>query len=330
MFFFLKFPGTVRTEEEDQVGLQAPEDPHDSSTDSCLTFPYSSNSPRPFPPSPVHPVTDSPIRVSPLFIATSNSSSDNSAIHRSIGHNSPTPAPFTLPVSIFSQTFTFIPLSQTINSSNSPFDTPYFSSSFPHTGPIVFPGGPSEFSYFGVPLPGSSSTFPKTVPLPSYPIPSMITPTAKPIPFFPIGPQSMSSFGPYRRHGRSSRGTYSVRGRAPRGRRGKTTSTTSCQTSPIPSYFWPDYQPRLVSSRGSSASEALNLALMPRAFDHFPASLPLNPLHYDFFTVLRAASPVVIFHCPSPLTQKSFSSVYSISFPHGHDTRSLLTTGINQ
>ena len=330
MFFFLKFPGTVRTEEEDQVGLQAPEDPHDSSTDSCLTFPYSSDSPRPFPPSPVHPVTDSPIRVSPLFIATNNSSSDNSTIHRSIGHNSPTPAPSTPPVSISSQTFTSILPAQTTNSSNNPFYTPYFSNSFPHTGPIVFPGGPPEFPYFGVPLSGSSSTFPKTVPLPSYPIPSMVTPIAKPIAFSPNGPQSMSSFGPYRRHGRSSRGTYSGRGRAPRGRRGITTSTTSCQTSPIPSYFWPDYQPGLVSSRGSSANEALNLALMPRVFDHFPASLPLNPLHYDFFTVLRAASPVVIFHCPSPLTQKSFSSVYSISFPHGHDAKSLLVAGIKQ
>ena len=61
---FSLFPETVRAEEEDQVGLQAPENPHDSSTDTCLTFPYSSNSPRPFPPSPVHPVTDSPIRVS--------------------------------------------------------------------------------------------------------------------------------------------------------------------------------------------------------------------------------------------------------------------------
>ena len=168
------------------------------------------------------------------------------------------------------------------------------------------------------------------IPLPSYPIPSMVTTIANPIAFSPNGPQSISSFGPYRRHGRSSRGTYSGRGRAPRGRRGKTTSTTSCQTSPIPSYFWPDYQPGLVSSRGSSANEALNLALMPRVFDHFPASLPLNPLHYDFFTVLRAASPVVTFHCPSPLTQKSFSSVYSISFPHGHDTKSLLVAGIKQ
>ena len=51
---------TVKAEEEDQVEPQAQENPHDSSTDSCLTFPYSSNSLRPSPPSPVHSVTDSP------------------------------------------------------------------------------------------------------------------------------------------------------------------------------------------------------------------------------------------------------------------------------
>ena len=158
-FFFLIFSETVRAEEEDQVGLPAPEDPHDSSTDTCLTFPYSSNSPRPFPPSPVHPVTDSPIRVSPLFIATSNSSSNNSPIHRSIGHNSPAPASSTPPVPTSSQTFTSILPAQTTNSSNNPFYTPYFSSSFPRTGPIVFPGGPPEFPHFGVPLPGSSLLF---------------------------------------------------------------------------------------------------------------------------------------------------------------------------
>ena len=313
------------TEEEDQVGPQAPEDPHDSSTDSCLTFPYSLNSPRPFPPSPVHSVTDSPRRVSPLFIATSN----NSPVHRFIDHYSPVPTSSTSPILTPSQTFTSIPSSQITDPFNNLFYTPYFSSSFPQTGPIVFPGGPPEFPYLGVPLSGSSSTLSKTVSLPFYPIPSMVTPTAKPIPFFSTGPQSTSSLGPYRRHGRRSRGTYSGRGRAPRGRRGIITSTTSCQTSPIPSYFWPDYQPGLVSSGGSSANEALNLALMPRVFDHFP-SLPLNPLHYDFFTVLRAASPVVTFHCPSPLTQKSFSSVYSISFPHGHDSKPLLVAGIKQ
>ena len=193
---FLKFPETVRAEGEDQVGLQAPEDPHDSSTDTCLTFPFSSNSPRPFPPSPVHSVTDSPIRVSPLFIATSNSSSNNSPIHRPIGHNSPASASSTPPIPTSSQFFTSTPPTQTTNPSNNPFYTPYFSSSFPHTGPIVFPGSPPEFSYFGVPLPASSSTFPKTTSLPSYPIPSMVTPTAKSIPFFSIGPQSTTGLGP--------------------------------------------------------------------------------------------------------------------------------------
>ena len=97
---------TVKAEEEDQVDPQAQENPHDSSTDSCLTFPYSSNSPRPFPPSPVHSVTDSPKRVSPLPIATSNPSSDNSAIHSPIVHNLPTPVLSTLPISIPSQTST--------------------------------------------------------------------------------------------------------------------------------------------------------------------------------------------------------------------------------
>ena len=329
MLFFLIFPETVRAEEQDQVGPQAQEDFHDSSTDSCLTFPYSSDSPTPFPPSPVHSVSDSPKRVSPLPIATSNPSSDNSAIHSPID-NFPTPVPCTLPISIPSQTFTSILFTPTTDSYNTPLYIPHSSSSFPQTGPIVFPGSPPDFPYFGTPLSGSDSTFPNTVSLSSYPIPSMVTLTTMPIPFFSTGSQSTSGSGSFKRRGRSSRGTYSGRGRAPRSRRGKITSTTSCQTSPIPSYFWPDYQPSPISSRGSSTNDALNLALMPRVFDHFPTSLPLNPLHYDFFTVLRAASPVVTFHCPSPLTQKSFSSVYSISFPHGHDSKPLLVAGIKQ
>ena len=314
----------MKAEEEDQVGPQAQEDFHNSSTDSCLTFPYSLNSPRPFPPSPVHSVTDSPKRVSPLPIATSNSSSDNSTILSPIVHNFPTPALSTLPISIPSQTFTSILFTPTTNSYNNPLYTPYSSNSFPQTGPIVFPGS------LGTPLSGSDSTFPNTVSLPSYPIPSVVTPSTMPIPFFSTGPQSTSRSGSFKRHGKSSRGAYSGRGRASRSRRGKITSTTSCQTSPIPSYFWPDYQPSSVSSRDPSANDALNLALMPRVFDHFPTSLPLNPLHYDFFTVLRAASPVVTFHCPSPLTQKSFSSVYSISFSCDHDSKPLLVAGIKQ
>ena len=330
MLFFLIFLETVRAEEEDQVGPQAQEDPHDSSTDSCLTFPYSSNSPRPFPPSPVHSVTDSSKRVSPLLIATSNPSSDNSAIHSPIVYNFPTPIPSTFPISIPSQTFTSVLFTPTTNYYNTPLYIPYSSSSFPQTGPIVFPGSPPDFAYFRTTFSGSDSTFPNTVSLPSYSMPSMVTPTTIPIPFFSTGCQSTSGSGSFKRSGRGSRGTYSWRGRAPRGRRGKITSTTSCQTSPIPSYFCPDYQPRPISSGGSSANNALNLALMPRVFDHFPTSLPLNPLHSDFFTALRAASPVVTFYCPSPLTQKSFSFVYSISFPRGHDSKPLLVAGILQ
>ena len=245
MFFCLTFPGTVITEEEDQVGPQAQEDFHNSSTDSCLTFPYSSNSPRSFPPSPVHSVTDSPIRVSPLFIATSS----NTSVPRSIDHYSPMPAASTFPISTSSQTFTSILFTPTTVSYNTSLYTPYSSSSFPHTGPIVFPGSPPDFPYFRTTLSRSDSTFPNTVSLPSYSIPSMVTPTTIPIPFFSTGSQSTSGCGSFKRSGRGSRGTYSGRGRAPRSRRGKTTSTTSCQTSPIPSYFWPDYQPSPISWR---------------------------------------------------------------------------------
>ena len=330
MFFFLKFPETVKAEEEDQVGLQVPEDPHDSSTDTCPTFPYSSDSPRPFPPSPVHTVTDSPIRISLLTIVTNNPSGDDSPIHRSSGHNSPTPTSSTPPVLTFSQTSTSLSSIQTTNPPNNPFYSPYFSSSFPHSGPIVFPGGPPEFPYFGIPLPGTSSTFSEIVSLPYCPISSRIAPAAKPKPFFSIESQSMASSGPCRRHGRGSRGTHSGRGRAPRGRRGRATSTTSSQTSPIPSYLWPDHQPSLVPSKGPSANEALNLTTSPRVLNYFSDSLPPSPFHYDYFTTLKAASPVVIFHCPSPFTHRSFSSVYSINFHPGHNTKSLLVAGINQ
>ena len=170
MFFFLKFPETVRVEEEDQVGPQVPEDPHDSSTDTCPTFPYSSDSPRPFPPSPVHTVTDSPIRISPLTIVTDNPSGDDpstpilSPIHRPSGHNSPTPTSSTPPVLTFPQTFTSLSSIQTTNPPNNPFYSPYFSSSFPHPGPIVFPGGPPEFPYLESHFLGPAQPFLKLFP----------------------------------------------------------------------------------------------------------------------------------------------------------------------
>ena len=197
-------------------------------------------------------------------------------------------------------------------------------------GPIVFPGSPPDYPYFRTSLSGFDSTFPNTVSLPSYPLPSIVTSTTLPSTSFPIGSQFTSRSRPFKRSGRGSRGTYSGRGRAPRGRRCRTTSSTSCQTSPISSYFWPDYQPNPISSGDPSASNALNLALMPRVFNHSPTNPPLNPLHYDFFTVLRATSPVVTFHCPSPLTQRSFSFVYSLSFTRGLDSKPLLVAGINQ
>ena len=300
------------------MGPQAPEDPHDSSTDTCPTS-YSSDSPRPFPPSPVHTVTDCPIRVSPLTIVTNNSSGNDSPILTS-----------STPVLTFSQTFTSLPSIQTTNSPNNPFYSPFFSSSFPHTGPIVFPGGPPEFPYFGIPLSGTSSTFSETVSLPHCLISSRIAPTAKPIPFFSIRSQSMASSGPRRRRDRGSRGTPSGRRGAPRGRRGRATSTTNSQTSPIPSYLWPDHQPSLVPSKGSSVNEALNLTTRPRVLNYLSDSLPPSPFYYDYFTTLKAASPVVIFHCPSPFTRKSFSSVYAINFHPGHNTKSLLVAGINQ
>ena len=140
----------------------------------------------------------------------------------------------------------------------------------------------------------------------------------------------MASSGPHRRHGRGSRGTHPGRGRAPRGRRGRATSTTNSQTSPIPSYLWPDHQPSLVPSKGPSTNEALNLTISPRVPNYFSDSLPPSSFHYDYFTTLKAASLVVIFHCPSPFTRKSFSSVYSINFHPGHNTKSLLVAGINQ
>ena len=221
MLFFLIFPETVRAEEGDQVDPQAQEDFHDSSTDSCLTFPYSSNSPRPFLPSPVHSVTDSPERVSPLPIATSNSPSDNSAIHSSIVYNLSTPVPSTLPISIPPQTHPSVLFTPTTNSCNTSLYIPYSSSSFPQTGPLVLPGSSSVFPYFGTPFSGSVPSFPNIVSLPSYPLPPMVTPNTIPIPL--LSTETQSTFGPgsFKSHDWSSRGTYSGRRRAPRGRRGQ-------------------------------------------------------------------------------------------------------------
>ena len=135
---------------------------------------------------------------------------------------------------------------------------------------------------------------------------------------------------PSRRLFKVPRATLPGRRRAPRGRRRRVTSTASCQTSPIPSYYWPGFQPNRVFLGGPSTDGALDLAPMPRAYNHFPTSPPLDPFHYDFFSVLKAASPIVTFHCPSPFTQKNFSFIYSIHFPHGEEAKPLLVTGIHR
>ena len=302
---------------------QAQEVLHNSSTDSCLTFPYSSNSPRPFPPSPVHYVSVSPEGVSPLPTAAINPPVDNVVTHSSTVHAPSISIPSTISISRSFQTHPSILLSPTTSSYNTPLYPPYSPRSFPRAGPSVFAGVSSIPPYFG-------PSFPNTVPMPSQPLPPMTTLRTIPIPFSSTGPQS--SFGPRlsRRSVRIPRGTPPGRRRAPRGRRSKITSTASCQTSPVPSYFWPDFQPSRVSSGGPSTDDALNLALMPRAYNHFLTSLPLDTLHFDFFTILRVASPVVTFHCPSPLTQKSFSFVYSINFSRGEDAKPLLVAGILQ
>ena len=300
---------------EDQADPSTQEDFPNSPTESGLTFPYSSNSPRPFPPSPVHFVTVSPEGVSPLPTATSISPSDRATTHSSIFHTPTTPVLSTIPTPRSFQTQPSILLTPLSSFHNTPLYLPYPSNSFSSAGPSVFPGASSIPPYFR----------------PSPPLPSTVTPSF--ISTSLLSSRLQPDFGPRpsRKSIKTPRPTIPGRRRAPRGRgRGRATSTASCQTSPTPSYLWPDFQSRRVFSGGPSTDGALDLALMPRAYDHFPTSLPLDPLHSDFFSMLRAASPIVTFHCPSPFTQKSFSFVYSIHFPRGEQAKPLLVTGIHQ
>ena len=300
------------------------EDPHDSSTDSYPTLPYSSNSPSPFPSSPTHFFTVSPDGVSPLPIAIDVSLSSNAVTHSAIADTPPTSILSTISTSRSFQSHPSILLTPISSPHNTSLYLPYPPSSFSQTSPSIFPGISSIPPYF-------RPSFPITVSMPSPSLPSMVTPSTVPASF----PSSrlQPDFGPHpsRRSFKVPRATLPGRRRAPRGRgRRKVTSTASCQTSPIPSYLWPNFQSSRVFSGGPSTDGALDLALMPRAYDHFPTSLPLDPLHSDFFTMLKAASPVVTFHCPSPFTQKSFSFGYSIHFPNGEEAKPLLVTGIHR
>ena len=160
---------------------------HNSSTDSCPTFPYSSNSPRPFPPSPVHYVSVSPEGVSPLPIATNNSPTDNMVIHSATVHAPPIPIPTTVPISRSFQTHPSILLSPITSSYNAPLHPPYLPRFFPPVGPSIFAGISSIPPYLG-------PSFPNTVSIPSQPLPPMTTLRSIPGPFSSTGPQS--SFGP--------------------------------------------------------------------------------------------------------------------------------------
>ena len=320
----LFLPGTERARAGDQADPQAQEVLHNSSTDSCLTFPYCADSPIPFPPSPAQYVSVSPEGISPLPVVTNNPPIDNVVTHNVIVHTPPIPIPSTIPIFRSSQTHPSIPLSPSTSSYNAPLYPPYLPGSFPQAGPSVFAGISPIPPYF-------RPSLPITVSVPSPSLPSMATPNSIPAPF--SSGRLQPAFGPSPSRGSIKVPKVTLPGgrRAPRGRRrSRVTSTASCQTSPVPSYFWPDFQPRRVSSGGPSSDGALDLALMPRAYNQFPTSLPLDPLHFDFFTILRVASPVVTFHCPSPLSQKSFSSVYSINFPQGEDAKPILITGIHR
>ena len=161
-------------------------------------------------------------------------------------------------------------------------------------------------------------SFPNTISIPSPSLPPMVTPSSIPAPFSSSRLQPDFGPSPSRRSIKVPRVTLPGGRRAPRGRRrSRVTSTASCQTSPIPSYFWPDFQPSRVSSGGPSTDGALDLALMPRAYSQFPTNLPLDPLHFDFFTTLRIASPVVPFIVPLPLLRKASPLFTLFTFPKG-------------
>ena len=198
----------------DQVDPQAQEALHDSSTDSCLTFPYSSDSPRPFPSSPVHYVSVFPEGVPSLPTATNNPPIDSVVTHSSTVHAPSIPILSTISISRSFQTHPSILLSPTTSSYNTPLYPPYPPRSFPRAGPSVFAGVSSIPPYFG-------PSFPNTVPMPSHPLPPMTTLRTIPVPFSSTGPQSSFGPRPSRRSVRIPRGTPPGRRRAPRGRKAK-------------------------------------------------------------------------------------------------------------
>ena len=271
----------------------------------------------------MHSFTASPDGISSFPIAINVSLNSNVITHNSTTYSPSTPILSSILTSRSFQTCPSTLLTPISNSYNTSLYSPFSSNSSPQTGPSFFP---EPFSIF--PYPRSSFLITGSIPSPS--LSSTVTPCTLPTSFSSNSLQP--DFGPHpsRKSFKVPRATLPGRRRAPRGRRRRVTSTASCQTSPFPSYYWPGFQPDRVFLGGPSTDGALDLALMPRAYNHFPTSLPLDPFHCDFFSVLKAASLIVTFHCPSPFTQKNFSFIYSIHFPHGEEAKPLLVTGIHQ
>ena len=245
----------------------------------------------------MHSFTASPDGISYLPIAINVSLNSNIMTHNPITYSPSTPILSSILTSRSFQTHPSILLTPISNPYNTSLYSPFSSNSFPRTGPSVFPGPSSIF-------PCLRSSFAITGSIPSPSLSSTVTPCTLPTSFSSSSLQPDFGLHPSRRLFTVPRATLPGRRRAPRGRRRQVTSTASCQTSPIPSYYWPGFQPNRVFLGGPSTDGTLDLAPMPRAYNHFPTSLPLDPFHYDFFSVLKAASPIVTFHCPSPFTQK--------------------------
>ena len=271
----------------------------------------------------MHSFTASPDGISSLPIAINVSLDSNIITHNSTTYSPSTPILSSILTSRSFQTHPSILLTPISNFYNTSLYSPLSFNSFSQTGPSVLPGPSSIFPYL-------RSPFSITGSIPSPSLSSIMTPCTLPTSF----PSSslQPDFGPHpiRRSFKAPRATLPGRRRALWGRRRQIASTASCQTSPISSYYWPGFQPDRVFLGGPSTDGALDLALMPRAHNHFPTSLPPDPFHCDFFSVLKAASPIITFHCPSPFTQKNFFFIYSIHFPHGEEAKPLLVTGIHR
>ena len=270
----------------------------------------------------MHSFAASPIRIPSLSIALHASLNSNVITHNFTTYSPSTPILSSILTSRSFQTRPSTLLTPISNSYCAPLYSPFSSNSSPQPGPSFLP---EPFSI--PPYPRSSFTITGSIPSP---LSSRVTPRTLPSPFSSIS--LPPDFGPHP-SGKSfkvPRATLPRRRRAPRGGRRRVTSTASCQTSPIPSCYWPGFQPDRVFLGGPSADGALDLALMPRTHNHLPTNLPLDPFHCDFFSVLKATSPIVTFHCPSPFTQNNFSFIYSIHFPRGEEAKPLLVTGIHR